>query len=304
MKCVRLHEYGGVELFRVEEIGSPEPGPGQLLVQIAGAAVNPVDAKLRSGLYREWLPLTFPSILGADFSGTVVAVGAGVNESRMGERVMGMVDVLKSGAYAEQMVVDAQDAVPVPEGLDLVEAAALPMGVMTGYDLVELGLDIRAGERVAVTGAAGSVGRAAAYAAERGAEVIAIVRSEPRAPISGATRTINVADQAAIAAAGPFDCIADTVGGEVMEFMLQHVQPAGRLCTATSTPPTVPEGSQVSATSFVVSRNASQLARFANALASGAAMLPPPTRHGLEKVGEVHLMLEAGGAGNKFVLVP
>lgn len=212
------HGDGGTEQLRIEEIDPPRPGPGELLIDVAAAAVTPADIKFRS--------------LGADFAGTVRAVGEGVHGSRVGEKVMGMVSVLRGGAYAEQMVVGAGEAAPVPDGLDLADAAALPMGVLTGDDLIERGLNVRAGERVMVTGAAGSVGRAAVYsAAERGAQVLAVVRSKPQPPISGASTTLVLQERGALVEAGPVDCVADTVGGDAAEAALGQFKPGGRLAT-------------------------------------------------------------------------
>ncbi|MBX3260527.1 MAG: NADP-dependent oxidoreductase [Labilithrix sp.] len=193
------HGDGGTEQLRIEEIDPPRPGPGELLIDVAAAAVTPADIKFRSGVFKDMMPLSLPFVLGADFAGTVRAVGEGVHGSRVGEKVMGMVSVLRGGAYAEQMVVGAGEAAPVPDGLDLADAAALPMGVLTGDDLIERGLNVRAGERVMVTGAAGSVGRAAVYsAAERGAQVLAVVRSKPQPPISGASTPLVLQERGAL----------------------------------------------------------------------------------------------------------
>ena len=303
MKCVRLYQYGGVDQFRVEEIEPPRPGPGEVLIDIAAAAVNPVDTKLRSGVLKDWLPLAFPCVLGADFSGTIVAVGPGINSDRVGERVMGMVSVLRGGAYAEQMVVGADEAIRMPDELDLVDAAALPMGVMTGYDLIQEGLNVRAGERVIVTGAGGSVGRAAAFAAsERGAQVIALVRTMPDTTISGASATILISDKEAVSENGPFDCIADTIGGSAAEALIDYLKPNGRFSTVVSQMPIVPEG-PISVSRVIVKANGSNLARFATAVTSGVVSLPSARRFPLEGAAEAHRMLEAGGIGSKLLLV-
>lgn len=304
MKCASLHDYGNAEQFRIEDVEAPQPAPGQVLVKVAGAAVNPVDSKLRQGFLKDWMPLNFPSVLGGDFSGTIIAVGQGVSESRIGERVMGMVNADGGGAYAEQMVVEAAQAVPVPESVDLVDAAALPMGVMTGYQLIEEGLDVQIGEVVLVTGAGGSVGRAAVYAAaERGAKVIAGVRSKPLTPVAGATATVDLSDDAAVAAAGPFDCVADTSGGASAEAMFVHLRPGGRFASVVFPQPMAPDGAG-EVIAVIVNQDASRLSRFASALASGKAELPAPERFPLANVADAHRRLDAGGAGRKLVLTP
>ena len=305
MKTIRLQEYGDSNQLRLEEIDPPVPGPDEVLIRIAGAAVNPVDTKIRRGFLKSWLPLTLPVTLGADFSGTIVSVGPNVNTSRLGERVMGMVSVQQLGAYAEQMVVPAHEAVRVPDAIDLVDASALPMGGMTGYDLTEKGIAPQRGEKVIVTGAGGSVGRAAVFAAaERGAEVIALVRSQPETAISGATSTVMVGDEAALRAAGPFDCVADTVGGEVAQSLFAHLRPGGRFATAVTPVPTPPEGRGITVQHVIVQSDAGTLTRFAEAIASGRAVLPPTRRYPLEKAAEVHELILKGGTGGKLILVP
>lgn len=303
MKCIRFHEYGGADQLRLEEIDPPRPGPGEVLIDVTAAAVNPVDFKLRSGIVARDLPLSLPYVPGADFSGTITAVGAGVSESRIGERVIGMGSVLRGGAYAEQMTALAEEAVPLPDGLDLVKAVELPMGAMTGYDLIEA-MNVRNGERVIVTGAAGSVGRAAVFAAAaRGAVVIALVRAQPDVPISGALKTIVLPNDEAIADTGPYDCVADTVGGELAQSLVKHLRPHGRFRTVVGQVPTLPVGSAISVGYVIVTSGASKLLSFAKAVASGAVQLPEPQLLPLEKAAEAHRRLEAGGVGSKLILI-
>ncbi|XUY29921.1 NADP-dependent oxidoreductase (plasmid) [Agrobacterium sp. rho-8.1] len=305
MKSIRFHDYGGVEEIRVDHVEPLHAGSGEVLIDVAGAGVNPVDYKVRSGIAREVLTLSLPYTLGCDFSGTIRAVGEGVSETRIGERVMGMVSVVRGGAYAEQIVVRAEEAAPVPDGLDLVKAAMLPMGVMTGYDLIEIGLNVRSGERVIVTGAAGSVGRAAVYAAaSRGAEVVAVVRAQPPVPISGAAATIVLPNENAITQAGPFDCVADTVGGELAESFIAHLRSGGRFCTVVAPVPGAPDNSTISIGYVIVSADSAKISRFANALASGEANLPEPQLLSLDRAAEAHGLLESGGLRSKLILIP
>ncbi|QCJ01046.1 NADP-dependent oxidoreductase [Agrobacterium larrymoorei] len=305
MKSIRYHDYGTPEQLRLEKIDAPVPAEGEVLVDVAADAVNPVDYKLRNGWAREALPLNLPYVPGGDFSGTIVAVGPGVSEARIGERVMGMISVLRGGAYAEQVSVPAEDAVRVPEGLDLIVAAALPMGVMTGYDLIQRGIDARAGERILVTGAAGSVGRAAVYAAAaRGATVIALVRAPVDVPISGAAETIVLPNGDAIASTGPFDAVADTVGGDLAQSLVAQIRPKGRFVTVVGQLPEVPTDSGITVGHVVVESSAANLLRFAEAVAAGRAQVPAPQSMPLEQAAEAHRRLEAGGVGSKLVLVP
>jgi NADPH:quinone reductase-like Zn-dependent oxidoreductase len=127
MKAVVMHEYGGPEKLKYEDWADPVAGEGELLVRVAASSVNPIDYKLRSGAYQKFWPLQLPAILGRDISGIVRSVGAKVTGFAPGDHVM----ALGNAAYAELAVVKAADAAKVPEGLDLVEAAALPLVTLT-----------------------------------------------------------------------------------------------------------------------------------------------------------------------------
>jgi NADPH2:quinone reductase len=305
MKSIRLHSYGDPDQLRYEDSPDPKPGPGELLVKVAAAGVNPVDFKLRQGVFKDWMPLTFPAVLGGDFAGTVVAVGPGVNPSRIGERTMGMVKSDGGGCYAELMIVDQAAAVPVPDGLDLLEAAALPITVLTGCQLAEEGVQIRDGERILVTGAAGGVGRAAvSAAAARGAKVVAGVRKLPVTSIAGASATLLLSDQAALKAAGPFDAVADTVGGQSAEALFAHLKAGGRFASVVFPQPVAPAGTDRTVIPVIVKPDNARLRRFANDMVAGRAKLPAVERYPLRRAADAHRRLEAGGVDGKVVLVP
>jgi NADPH:quinone reductase-like Zn-dependent oxidoreductase len=170
MKAIVVHKYGGPEELKFEEYRDPAPGAGEVLVRTAATSVNPIDIMRRSGVAKDFAPIKFPGIVGVDLSGTVVQVGSGVKGFSAGDQVFGMADQ----TYAELCVVPASNVVKIPAGMDLVEAAALPLVTTTGNQLISLGTDVRAGQKVLVTGAMGSVGRSAVFTAkERGAFVIA-----------------------------------------------------------------------------------------------------------------------------------
>jgi len=163
MKAIVLTAYGDVDKLVLRDVPDSKPGPSEVKVKVAAASINPVDWKLRSGALQKFMPLELPAILGRDVSGTVVEVGQGVRGFKPGDRVLGLVH----HGYAEY-VVEAQDGfAPIPAGLDEQQAAALPLVVLTGAQLVEEATKPRKGELVLVTGAVGGVGRAAVYAARK-----------------------------------------------------------------------------------------------------------------------------------------
>src|SRR5688572_20221132 len=118
MRAIRIHETGGVEKLRVEDIAVPPPGPGEIRLRVEAAGVNFIDTYKRSGLY----PVTLPLTLGQEAAGVVTAVGDGVQEFQIGDRVA---SAAVSGAYAEEALVPAPQAVPVPSDVDLTLAAAV-----------------------------------------------------------------------------------------------------------------------------------------------------------------------------------
>ena len=211
MKAIVVHEYGGPEVLKFEDYPDPVPGPGEVLVRVAAASVNPIDYKRRAGLTKDFYPMQFPSLIGVDMSGTVVKVGPGVEAFTDGDRVFAMAD----NTYAELCVVKAEVLADIPEGLDLIQAAALPLVTVTGNQLLSA-TGIKAGQTVMVVGAGGNVGRSAVFTAkERGATVIAGVlkRQMDEAKTVGADQVVATDDDAAIANLAPLDAVADTVGG-------------------------------------------------------------------------------------------
>src|SRR5580693_8690714 len=169
MKAIVVRQYGGPEVLKFEEYPDPVAGPGQVLVRVAAASVNPVDYKRRAGLTKDFYPMHFPSLIGVDMAGTVVNIGPGVEGFSAGDQVFAMAD----DTYAELCVVKAAVLAKVPKGLDLMQAAALPLVTTTGNQLL-LATGIKAGQTVLVAGAVGNVGRSAAFTAKtRGATVIA-----------------------------------------------------------------------------------------------------------------------------------
>src|ERR1700678_2508837 len=197
MKAIVVHEYGGPEVLKFEDYPDPVPGQGDVLIKVAAASVNPIDCKRRAGLTKDFYPLTFPGLIGIDLAGTVVKIGPGVEGFSVGDRVFAMAD----NAYAELCVVKAAVLAKVPEGLDLIKAAALPLVTVTGNQLM-LATEIKAGQTVLVVGAAGNVGRSAVFTAkDRGATVIAGVLKKQfdEAKTVGANQVIATDDDNAIA---------------------------------------------------------------------------------------------------------
>ena len=234
MKAIVVHQYGGPEVLKFEEYPDPVAGLGEVLVRVAAASVNPIDCKRRAGLTQDFYPMHFPSLIGIDMSGTVVKLGPEVEGFSVGDQVFAMAD----NTYAELCVVKAAVLAKIPKGLDLIQAAALPLVTTTGNQLLSA-TGIKAGQTVVVVGAAGNVGRSAVFTAkERGAKVIAGVlkRQMDETKTVGADQLVATDDDTAIASLPPLDAVADTVGGRTAEKLIARVKPGGVFASVLGAP--------------------------------------------------------------------
>jgi NADPH:quinone reductase-like Zn-dependent oxidoreductase len=302
MKAVVLKEYGGVDRLLYEDLEAPAPGVGEVLVKIAATSVNPIDWKLRSGAMREFFPLQLPTILGRDLAGEVAGLGSGVSGFTSGQRVM----ALASRAYAEFAVVKATELAPIPEGLDFEQAAALPLVVLTGAQLIERGLRLKAGQSVLLTGAVGSVGRSAAYvAAQHGLQVIAVVRASQlsEGESLGTLGLVALDNEAGLNAFKDIDAVADTVGGTVAVRMLKQLHPGGIFASVVGLPKEAEEF-DVRTERVVVQPDASRLSELAQDVAKGRFHIPIARVFKLSEIRLAHQLAEAGGVGGKIVLIP
>jgi len=301
MKAVVLHDYGGPEQLRYEDISTPEPKTGEVLIKVAATSVNPIDWKLRSGASKARMPLNFPSILGRDVAGTVVKTGTNVRNPEPGQKVMGLV----SGAYAEYLTAEADHLTVIPDGLDLEQAAALPLVVTTGAQLIQR-IQPKRGNIVLVTGAVGSVGRAAVYLAkEMGARVIAGVKEEQKRLASSlaADQVVAIDNAEEIDGLSELDAIADTVDQDVIGKLIPKLKAGGVLGSVLGKPREA-EGKDLRVEAFVASPDASLLRKMADAVRDGKLVIPIARRMKLAEAGEAHSLAEKGSIGGKILLIP
>jgi len=301
MKAVVVYEYGGPEVLKFEDYPDPVPGPGEVLIRVAAASVNPIDCERRAGLTTAFYPLIFPSLIGIDVAGTVVSVGPGVKSFSTGDRVFAMAD----NTYAELCVVKADVLAKVPEGLDLIRAAALPLVTVTGNQLLAA-TEIKRGETVLVLGAAGNVGRSAIFTAkQRGATVIAGVlkRQMEEAKTVGADQIVATDDDAAIANLPPLDAVADTVGGATTEKLIAKVKPGGAFSSVIRTSQNAAQHPSVKVV-FVFSHFDRKTLEFmAEAVRDGKLAIPIGEELPLREAAKAQAETEKGGIG-KIVLLP
>ncbi len=300
MKAVVVHQYGGPDVLKFEEYPNPVPGPGEVLVGVAATSVNPIDYKRRAGLTKDFYPIKFPGLIGVDIAGTVVKIGPGVEGFSVGDQVFAMAD----NTYAELCVVKAANLAKVPKGLDLIQAAALPLVTTTGNQLL-LATGVNAGQTVLVVGAAGNVGRSAAFTAKaRAATVIAGVlkRQINDAKTVGADQIVATDDDTAIANLPPLDAVADTVGGGTAEKLIAKVKPGGVYPSVVGAPQNAAEYPSVKVMTVFSKFDRKTLEFMAEAVRDGKLVIPISLKMPLSEAAEAQAKAEEGGVG-KILLV-
>jgi len=299
MKAITIDAYGDVEMLALKDCPDPKAGPNEIKVRMAGASINPVDWKLRSGVLSAVMPLAFPAILGRDASGEVVEVGPGVKRFKIGDRVMGLVN----GAYAEFVVAPTEAWAAVPAKMDLADAAALPLALLTGAQLIEDAVKPRAGDLVLVTGAVGSVGRVAVFVAKAlGAQVWAGVRSSQRAEAMklGADGVVALDSDAEIARLPLLDAVADTVGGTTLAKLFGRLKPRATIGSVVGEPAGAKERGLV-VRGAMTHPDPERLGALGQAVADGKLVIPIVNRFPLAQAREAQALAERH-AGGKVIL--
>ena len=303
MKAVRLYEYGPPKNLKYEtDAPDPKVGEDDVLVTMAAASINPVDWKMRSGEAKERFPVSFPGILGRDVSGVVRAVGSNVRGVQVGERVM----ALTTGSYAELVIVKGTELTHIPDGVDIIQAAALPLISLTGDQLVREGCSLQKGQTVLVTGALGSVGRAAVHSAKKlGAKVIAGVRKHQieEAKELDADAVVGLDDEEAIRNMGKVDAVADTLGGKVTTPLLIHIREGGICATVVTPPPEAGLHPDVKLVRVMAHPDPSKVREFADDYRDGKFKLPIARTYALSETAEAQEFAEKGGSGGKVLLL-
>jgi NADPH:quinone reductase-like Zn-dependent oxidoreductase len=235
-KAYVFTRYGGPETESLIDLPVPVPGPGDLLVALHAAAVNPADWKFREGHLRETVPLQLPAVFGIEGSGIVEQVGAAVTGFAVGDEVFGR--TLGTGSYSEYTLIPAVDAAHKPPNVSFLDAGALTIAAGTAYDGIEQ-LHLHAGETLLITGIGGGVGVAAAQLAKRlGLTVIGTASAAKHDFVEslGAVHVTygdGVADRVKAAAPNGIDALFDMVGGEAAGAVAALVgDPAKRVTAA------------------------------------------------------------------------
>lgn len=236
MQAVRMHEYGGPEVLKLEEAPRPDPATGEVLVRVHGAGINPIDWKIRAGLIRAGIPHVLPLVPGWDVSGTIEWTGPSVRGFEHGDEVFTRLDVRRDGAYAEYVTVAAEDLARKPRTIDHLHAAAVPLAGLTAWQALfdASNAELTAGQTVLIHGGAGGVGHFAVQLAKwRQARVIATgaAGNEGFLRELGADLFVDHTSARFESVARGVDVVLDTVGGETQARSWAVLRAGGVLVT-------------------------------------------------------------------------
>jgi NADPH2:quinone reductase len=312
MRAITVNEYGAAPALT--EVPDPHPGPGQVLIRVEAAGMNPMDRSMAAGAWKERMPGSFPFVLGADLAGVVDAVGEGAGRFKPGEEVFGQLLIAplgSAGTYAEYVAV-TEDAplARVPEGLDPTIAAALPTAGVTALQIVE-SVGQLAGKSLLMVGAAGGVGSfAMQLAAEAGAHVIAVARADA----AGRMRTYGAAETVDQTAASVADAVREThpdgidvlvdlaSDGDGFATLAGLVRAGGTALTTRYVADTEALAShEVAGVNFRVVMSSEALERLADLVVTGTIVVPPIT---LIKLDEVPTLNSNAHSDGKTVITP
>ena len=311
MKAVRYHRYGGSEVLSQEEVQRPRPGVGEVLVKVAATSFNPVDTAIRAGYLQGVFPIAFPQVPGIDVAGTVAELGDGVQGWSVGDPVVGFLAMNADGAAAEYVLAPAEVLAAAPRTVDLVDAAALPVGGLTAWQALFELAELKPGQSLLVNGAGGAVGGFAVQLARRAGAVVTATanpRSVERVRGYGADRVIGYLDHAVspVAVEGqPFDVVLNLVATtpEATADLVGLVADGGALVSTTTPPPENP-GRGVRTARVFVRSDAAQLGELVARVDRGELRVHVAARRPLAELAAVHAESDAGQLRGKTVLTP
>ena len=304
-RAVRFDQYGGIDVLQVVDVPDPVPGPGEVLVRVKAASINPGEAKIREGALDSLYPATFPSGEGSDLAGVVEAVGVDVTAVGVGDEVIGYSE--NRNTHAELVVVPAEHLTSRPPSVPWEVAGSLHVAGVTAWAAVRA-VSLSDGDTVVVAGAAGGVGVfAVQLAAVAGATVIGLageskhgwLRSHDIVPVLYGD---GVEDRIRAAAPDGVDAFLDLVGGGYVELALALGVAPDRIDTIADFEAVSKHG--VKGDGSAAGTGASTLAELAADVANGSLEVPIAATYPLEQVRDAYAELEQGHTLGKIVLLP
>jgi NADPH:quinone reductase-like Zn-dependent oxidoreductase len=294
MKAVRIQRFGSPEVLSLEEVPKPEPGGGEVLVQVKAAGVGPWDALIRTG--KSALPQPLPLTLGSDFSGVIDSIGASVDAFKVGDAVFGVTNERFTGAYAEYALAQATMIAPKPKSLNHTHAASVPVVAVTAWQMVYEFGQVSRRQFVLVHGGAGNVGAFAVQLAKRaGAVVIATASAENEGYVHrlGADGVMDYRATRFYETLKEVDVVLDTVGGETLEQSYEIVKRGGIIVSSAARPSEdKAEQCGVRAMFFLVEVTRERLTKIAQLIDAGELKTEVGEVLWLNEARQAHEMLE------------
>ncbi len=306
MKAVRIHAYGGPEVLVYEDAPRPEPEPGQVLIRVHAAGINPIDYKIRAGSAKNWLKHMLPLIPGWDVSGVIEVTADGASHLEVGGEVYGMLDFRRDGAYADYVTAPAAIIARKPASLDHVRAAAVPLAALAAWQCLFDLAGLSAGQTILVHGAAGGVGHYVVQLAKwKGAKVIGTA-ADPDADFVrglGADEVIDYEAQRFEQAVGDVDVVFDPIGGELQRLSWQVLKKGGVLVSTLGiSSPEVAAEFDVRGEGLSVRPDSTELTAIAELIDEGRIKPAVTAVFPLAEAAKAHTLLESGQARGKVVL--
>ena len=306
MRAIQIQEFGDPEVLRVQEISIPVPGPGELLVRVHAAAVNPVDTSIRAGRAGGLSGASLPYVPGFDVSGTVTAIGSDVVNFKVDDEVFAMVDLRRGGAYAEYAIVLENEAALKPTRVNHAEAAAIPLVALTAWQALFEVAKLQKGQTILIHAGAGGVGSIAVQLAKwRGAHIIATASDynhnflrELGVDVPVDYRTQNFEDFAS-----DVDVVLDPIGGDTQVRSLQILKEGGILVSIVGLTSEGRNPSRnVRATSILVRPNSVQLSEIGGLIQNGIINPIVSYRFPLEQAPLAHEQSQTRRTRGKIVI--
>jgi NADPH:quinone reductase-like Zn-dependent oxidoreductase len=311
MKAVRFHQYGDSGVLLHEDAEQPVPGAGEVRIRVAASAFNPVDDGIRGGYLQDVFPVALPHIPGVEASGTVDALGDGVEGVAVGDAVVAFLPMVADGAAAEYAIAPADVVAPAPKSIPLPDAAALPMVALTAWQALFDDAGLTAGQRVLINGAGGAVGGYAVQLAKgAGAHVIATAspRSADRVRAAGADEVVDhTATDVASAVPEPVDVLLNLarIAPEQLEAMAALVRDGGVVVNTVPTVPTPSDDARgVRAVGVFVRADAAQMAHLSALVDRGELRVDVAERVPLAELPGVHARAAAGEPLGRVIVLP
>lgn len=309
MRAVQFHEVGGPEVLRTVELDQPTPAAGQVRIRVAASAYNAADGGMRGGFLP--IPVQLPHVPGYDVSGTVDALGDGVEGLAVGDPVIGFLPMERDGGAAEYVVAPAEALVAAPTSLPLADAAALPSVALTAWQALFDQGQLQAGQRVLIVGAGGVVGKYAVQLAERaGATVIATAspRSAEAVRAAGAHQVIDHTTTDPLDALdGQVDVLLNLAPIEPEQFAadVAAVRDGGIVVSTTAFMATPGDDARgVRAATVFVLPNRERLTELVSLVDAGGLTVEVTRRIPLAELPALHAEAEAGRVAGKVIVLP